>query len=104
MNDLERKTSLVYHALPPGFTKEELAAAYALGLLPKAELEDGALYHGECRNAGVARWDAARQRFVYQRTKFGRTFAEDIVHPEDDDGYDVFTPVQKVDADHPLPA
>ena len=70
----------------------DLEGAVAAGMIPLQDLEDGVLYAGTCRNAQQARWDAARQKFVYKRTKFGSTFNEDINHPEHDDGYDLFVP------------
>jgi hypothetical protein len=60
--------------------------------IPKADLIDGAYYQGSCRNATVARWSAKDERFYYWRFKFGDRFVEDIRHPEDDDGHDVFHP------------
>lgn len=63
--------------------------------LTKAELVDGATYTGVCRNAKEARWDAGRAMFVYRRRKFGFEYDEDIRHPEDDDGFDLFYPVAR---------
>lgn len=34
--------------------------------------------------------------FTYKRYKFGDIFDEDINHFEDDDGYDVFVPFEKI--------
>lgn len=73
--------------------KTDLARAEANGMLAKHELRDGAVYAGFCRNATLAIWRADRQRFEYERTKFGARFPEDVPHPADDDGYDVFVPV-----------
>ena len=67
-------------------------------IIPKRELIAGAYYRGHCRNADIARWDAATQQFYYTRYKFGDTFVEAIRHPEDDDGYDLFMPRARVDA------
>lgn len=66
-----------------------------LGAIPKSELIVGRTYKGFCRNASEAVWDG--ERFTYQRTKFGCTFPEKINHFEDDNGYDLFTPVFLVD-------
>lgn len=60
-----------------------------------ADLEVGAYYAGRCRNASVARWNG--RVFVYWRHKFGETFAEEINHFEDDNGYDLFKPDAKID-------
>lgn len=85
------------------------------GMVPKSALVDGATYLGFCRNASEAVWHADKRRkkylvdkglaheeywvgaFTYRRTKFNDTFLEDINHPEDDDGYDLFVPMQRKD-------
>jgi hypothetical protein len=74
----------------------ELEKAYEEGLIRKSNLKDGKSYKGSCRNATVAVWHAEKNCFTYQRTKWGNTFPEDIKHPEDDDGYDLFLPVEEV--------
>ena len=58
--------------------------------IKKEDLQDGVYYNGRCRNASVAVWDATRQRFYHHRTKFGSTYVDSILCPEDDDKYDVF--------------
>lgn len=58
----------------------------------KEELMNGIEYKGICRNADEAIWD--NDAFIYTRTKFGDTFPELINHYEDDDGYDVFVPIE----------
>lgn len=93
---VNRLAHRLYHALPRGFGQAELERSVSEGMLPKASLVDGRVYEGHCRNAGQARWDAARERFVYRRTKFGHSYDEDIVHPEDDEGFDVFVPVSEL--------
>ena len=65
------------------------------GGIPKDKLEVGAWYRGECRNAKLAQWKG--EGFVYERTKFGYTYNEEINHFQDDDGYDVFVPIEKVE-------
>lgn len=77
-------------------TPEKLEAAVAAGMIPKAQLEDGVAYTGTCRNASTATWHAEKNCFTYQRSKFGSTFDEDIEHPEDDKGYDIFVPTGKM--------
>lgn len=74
---------------------EELEAAYAGGMLHKSELEAGCYYKGYCRNAVMAKWDGVK--FLYVRTKFGESFVEDILHPEDDNGFDLFIPTGKAE-------
>lgn len=62
--------------------------------ITKANLIVGAYYRGRCRNAELARWDGAK--FHHWRTKFGNRFIETINHPEDDNGFDCFTPIMSV--------
>ena len=68
----------------------DLPAVSAMGLIPKRELVHKQWYLGTCRNASQARWNAETQKFEYLRTKFGWTFWDEIEHPEDDCGYDLF--------------
>jgi hypothetical protein len=63
-------------------------------MIPKSDLEIGAYYEGDCRNASVARWNGSH--FIYRRVKFGDAFFEEINHPEDDDGFDLFVPRNKI--------
>lgn len=63
--------------------------------IPKADLVEGQWYKGECRNADEAQWK--EDAFYYTRHKFGFSYIESIPHPEDDHGYDVFFPFQKID-------
>ena len=65
-------------------------------MIPKSELLDGRTYKGKCRNASEATWYSNKNCFTYKRYKFGETFDEDINHPEDDDGYDLFYPAALV--------
>lgn len=85
----------VYHILKKGFKPEDLQKAYDLGLFKKEELIDGKEYVGRCRNAEKAVWHAAKQRFTYIRNKWGYEYEEDIVHPVDDEGYDIFVCVKE---------
>ena len=80
-------------------TPEILEEAAKLGMIPKKDLVSGRSYIGSCRNANIAEWDGKKQVFYYLRTKFGDTFAESIKHPEDDDGYDIFVPVEEIKVD-----
>ena len=68
----------------------DLHVAFAMGLIPKHELVHGQWYLGACRNAKQARWNAEKQKFEYLRTKFGSTFWDELEHPEDSRGYDLF--------------
>lgn len=78
--------------MPDGFVEYLLKR----GMIPKKDLEDGVTYCGMCRNAEEAIWNAEKQKFIYKRTKFNYTFDEDINHPEDDNGYDLFIPIKKL--------
>lgn len=78
-----------------GLTAEDLEKAYSGGLIRKEKLIDGKIYKGHCRNASEAIWDASKGCFTYQRTKFGDTFPEDIPHPADDEGFDIFVAVEE---------
>jgi hypothetical protein len=59
-------------------------------IIPKDKLQDGHYYVGRCRNASLARWDAKANCFKHWREKWGRWFIEEINHPEDDNGFDLF--------------
>lgn len=63
------------------------------GAIPKNKLKVNSIYIGSCRNASEAVWDG--EKFIYKRTKFGYTYDEDINHFEDDDGCDLFVPIQE---------
>ena len=76
------------------FAHKDLLAAQAMGLIPKHELVDGQWYLGACRNSEYARWNAATQKFDYRRQKFSQIFWDEIEHPEDDTGFDLFFPTQ----------
>ena len=71
------------------FVQEELIKH---GAIPLDKLEVGKTYIGCCRNAGEAVWMG--DHFVYQRYKFGFTFPEKINHFQNDNGYDLFTPIK----------
>lgn len=75
-------------------------------IIAKADLVDGAHYEGRCRNATVARWNGTREVFVHWRTKFGQTFLETIRHPGDEEHFDVFVPIRRLDdadVENPIP-
>lgn len=65
-------------------------------MIAKADLKHGAYYEGRCRNATLARWDGVQGVFLHWRSKFGERFIEEIDHPEDARGFDVFTPKAEV--------
>lgn len=82
-------------------TPEQLALAYAQGLLRKEQMLHGAYYRGHCRNTEVARWHAPGAVFVYWRSKFGHRFLECISHPEDEKHMDVFLATECVEEPKP---
>ena len=81
-------------AYPPKDTNDR-SAYYEAGVIRKEDLEDGAYYWGTCRHGPIALWDG--EHFWYIRNKFKATFAESINHLEDDNGYDLFIPLKKVE-------
>lgn len=89
---------MVKYNIPRNPTQSDFDKAYSLGLIPKSSLVDGAYYKGFCRNTTYARWHEASHVFVYWRTKFDQRFLEEIKHPVDDQVYDVFFCVEKVDS------
>lgn len=74
---------------------EELEEAYKNGMLRIEELKDRTFYFGDCRNASIAMWVKELNMFLYQREKFGSRFLEDIHHPANDNGFDIFIPEQE---------
>ena len=64
-------------------------------VIKKEDLEYGAYYKGTCRNANEARWDG--NKFIHWRTKYGTTFLESILCPEDEKVYDVFVTTEKLE-------
>lgn len=70
-------------------------------MIAKKDLEVGAYYEGDCRNAQIARWDG--EVFYHWRTKFTMRFLECIKHPEDDDVWDVFIPERKIEPQEEIP-
>lgn len=88
---------LYHNVLTKPMTPEKIARAVELGMIAKKDLIDGTTYIGSCRNSETAVWHADKGLFTYIRTKWGSSFPEDIEHPEDDDGFDIFVPVGVLD-------
>lgn len=65
-------------------------------MIAKKDLVVGAYYVGRCRNTYVAKWTDDNQ-FIYMRYKLGFYLIETIKHPEDDNGFDLFVPMRKVE-------
>lgn len=68
-----------------------------MGMIRKKDLEGGCWYQGECRNASLAYWMEKEQCFIHIRHKFGDAFVEKINHPEDEEFFDVFKPIKKIE-------
>lgn len=72
------------------------------GLVPFEDLEHGAYYHGSCRNASIARWNAELRQFVYIREKFGYVYPEEIGYwieaKPGEHRFDEFRPYGKVES------
>lgn len=81
--------------IPKNYTKRwyELMVENQM-FIDKKNLLDQSFYKGKCRNASLALWSAMDGKFYYLREKFGSTFIEPINHVLDDDGYDLFIPLE----------
>ena len=64
------------------------------GAIPKKDLVIGAYYIGSCRNSNIAYWDG--KEFHYWRVKFGDCIPDSVNHFEDDNGYDLFVPLKRI--------
>ena len=73
-----------------------------IGGITKNKLEHLSYYIGICRNSSVAQWNEKENKFLYMRNKMGNYFVDKINHPEDDDGYDLFIPLKKVNSPYSL--
>lgn len=80
--------------LPIPIPNELYKELYEKGVIRKSELKIGEYYFGKCRNASVAKWNG--EKFIYRRLKFGHWSNDEINHLHDDNGYDVFIPIDKV--------
>lgn len=95
----DKRISDIYHPQIP-IMDEDLYSNHVvpglirMGAIPKSELKVGDRYKGYCRNASEAVW--LGDKFEYIRYKFGDTFKETINHFEDDNGYDLFVPYEKL--------
>jgi len=79
--------------LPKPITPWFLDYAEYKGLfIPKDKLFHDEFYYGECRNASIALWNNENKHFTHLRSKAGSVFLENINHPADDNGYDLFVP------------
>ena len=93
--DLYMKGKQAYHAYRCDMNSLSDQSIFDV-VISKNELIDGGEYFGVSRNATVAKWSSGRNEFVYMRTKFRDTFEDTLPHPEDDDGYDIFVPLELI--------
>lgn len=92
----ERQALDIYRTFCRKNVMDLVGAVYA-GMIPKNQLAHGKWYVGYCRNASKAWWNAEQQVFSYKRVKWSYEYWEDIPHPEDDEGYDIFVPVALIE-------
>ena len=59
-------------------------------------------YVGICRNSTVAQWNEKEDKFIYLRYKMGKYMVDEINHPEDDDGFDLFIPLKELESPYDL--
>lgn len=97
VNNDERLAQWIYHKLYRGCVLDEANLKHVCidGMICKDRLEVGAIYVGHCRNAHYALWNG--EKFEYIREKFGNEYIDEVEHPEDCIGYDVFVPVVKTE-------
>lgn len=86
----------------PVVGKEEWTSFYVpllikAGAIPKKDLVHGVTYIGNCRNSSEAMWDSKDSIFIYKRTKFNIVYDDTINHFEDDNGFDLFVPIKKLE-------
>jgi len=95
-NNIEKFDKETVHniKLPRPIPGELYKELFNKGIIRKNDLITGQYYYGKCRNAQVAVWNG--NNFVYMIDKFRYTFPENINHLEDDNGFDVFIPVEMV--------
>jgi (p)ppGpp synthase/HD superfamily hydrolase len=93
IDKFDRETIYRIH-LPQPIPYSLYKELFKKGIVPKHKLIKGKYYFGKCRQSQVALWNG--YVFVYMRTKFGSIYPEDINHLEDDNGYDLFIPLEIV--------
>ena len=81
---------------PPEFWELICEKLIEKGAIPKKDLVVGTTYTGVCRNSDEATW--LGDKFEYVRYKFGIQYKDTINHFEDDDGYDLFVPLNIKDS------
>lgn len=86
----------------PKIGSDELDKLELFGMIPADRLEDRAYYQGICRNTNVAKWvkdsrDPSKSCFYYIREKHESFYVENINHPSNDTGFDLFVPLRKIE-------
>jgi len=92
--------------------EEQLKELESMGMIPREKLKDRTYYRGVCRNTRVAMWVESPgwpskdklplpngdrgPCFYHMREKANVIFVETINHPADDDGFDLFVPVEEL--------
>lgn len=86
----------------PNRSQHENAHPKGFPMVPEEQLEHGTYYHGKCRNAHIARWNAETKRFIYMREKFRYVFPEEIGYWAEakpgEHRFDEFRPYGRLDA------
>ncbi|MCK9446533.1 hypothetical protein M0Q50_06645 [bacterium] len=83
-------------SLPTHLTELHIQKLIEAGAITKKNLVNGKSYIGKCRNAEIAIWNELENTFIYKRYKFDIEYDEKINHFEDDDGFDLFIPIQEL--------
>lgn len=113
MSDWSEQQQKVYRFIRENkLTPENMEKLVQLGMIPREELEDRAYYIGVCRNTQIAQWiespgwpsktelpNKNQKRgpcFYHMREKFNSIYVEQINHPANDNGFDLFIPLRKV--------
>lgn len=66
-------------------------------MVAKKDLVDGGWYRGHHRCQGIAKWAAKEDAFLYVEFSMGCYGIAFAKHPEDDDGYALFIPFERVE-------
>ena len=77
---------------------------YSLAVgLAKEVLKHGGYYFGSCGEASIARWNAMTNRFTYLRSDSGHKVVQEICHPDDNLGLEVFIAEKECSAECEIP-
>lgn len=89
----------IYHILEQPILPENLKEAYELGMIKKEDLIDGKQYLGYSRNTDKAYWSKENNVFTFLNSGHfeGDGFEDHVPHPENDDGYDIFVPIEEIE-------